>query len=166
MQGDSSRQNSGGRDRETLEKSRLLNDGLGMDDKTGFDPAGLVDVETLEQIRAVPVGSEGLFVRRLDDQKLAAIAAHSPHLLHLIADGNTSVTDAGLTALGALIRLEHLDLEWSDVTDAGLPLIAALRSLRWVDLGFCARISAKGLEELRQLRPDLEIVKAELRPQG
>jgi hypothetical protein len=52
-----------------------------------FDPAGLLEVETLEQIRDVPAGSEGLLVRRLDDQKLAAIAAHSPQLLRLIADG-------------------------------------------------------------------------------
>ena len=130
-----------------------------------FDPAGLLEVETLEQIRDVPAGSEGLLVRRLDDQKLAAIAAHSPQLLRLIADGSTSVTDSGLNALSAFERLEHLDLEWSSVTDAGLPLIAAVQSLRWVDLGFCTRLSAKGLGQLRQLRPDLEIVEAELRPQ-
>jgi hypothetical protein len=123
-----------------------------------FDPAELLDVETVEQIRRVPAESEGLFVRRLNDDKLAAIAAQAPRLRHLIADGGTDVTDTGLSALAAFTRLECLDLEWSRVTDHGLDSIASVSSLRWVDLGFCPEVSSQGVAELRRLRPDLEIV--------
>jgi hypothetical protein len=43
-----------------------------------FDPVDLVEVETAEQIKCVAPGSSGLFVRRLDDSKLAVIAAQRP----------------------------------------------------------------------------------------
>ena len=123
-----------------------------------FDPAHLLEVETAEQIRGVPADSEGLFVRRLNDEKLVVIGAQVPRLRHLIADGSTNVTDAGLSVLAAFPRLECLDLEWSRMTDSGLDLIAAVSSLRWVDLGFCPGVSAQGITKLRRLRPDLEIV--------
>ena len=123
-----------------------------------FDVAQLTRAETLEEISALSPSSEGLFIRGLDDAKLAAISLHVPTLRHLIADGSTSVTDTGLKVLVRLNRLECLDLEWSNVTDDGLMLIASTPSLRWVDIGFCQGVSSRGVAELRRLRPDLEVV--------
>ena len=123
-----------------------------------FDPSQSRAVETLEQIHELPADAECLLVRRLTDEKLAAIAARAPHVRHLIADGVNDVTDAGLFVLQGLPRLESLDLEWSRVTDDGLIAIASAASLRWVDLGFCPGVSAPAIEDLRRLRPDLEIV--------
>ena len=125
---------------------------------TVFDPSQSRDVETLDQIRRLAVDTESLLVRRLTDEKLAAITARAPRLRHLIADGVNDVTDAGLSVLAELPHLESLDLEWSRVTDDGLVFIAAAASLRWVDLGFCPGVSPTGVADLRRLRPDLEIV--------
>jgi hypothetical protein len=122
------------------------------------DPAQLPCVETLEEIRSLSPSSHGLFVRRLDDAKLTAIAMHLPVLRHLMADGSTKVTDAGLESLAQLNRLECLDLEWSGVTDNGLLLIASAPSLRWIDIGFCEGVSSRGVAELRRLRPDLAVI--------
>jgi len=54
-----------------------------------FDPARLLDVETLDQIRRVPADFEGLFVRRLNDEKLAAIAAYGPRRLQTCIETET-----------------------------------------------------------------------------
>ena len=121
-------------------------------------PEQVQKVETLEQIRHLSADTECLLVRRLTDEKLAAIATRVARLRHLIADGVNDVTDAGLSALIAFTQLESLDLEWSRVTDDGLHSIASVASLRWVDLGFCPGVSAAGIADLRLLRPDLEIV--------
>ena len=123
-----------------------------------FDRTQSRDVETMEQIRELPADTESLLVRRLTDEKLAAIAARAPHLRHLVADGVNDVTDAGLSALERFTHLETLDLEWSRVTDDGLSAIASVMTLRWVDIGFCPGVSASCVEDLRRLRPDLEIV--------
>jgi hypothetical protein len=122
-----------------------------------FDPALLQHVETADEISRLDSDPHGVFVRRLDDAKLALIAGHAPGVRHLLADGSNRVTDAGLVALSNLKQLETLDLEWSAVTDTGLPRIAAVQTLRWVDLGFCEGVSAEGIRDLRARRPDLEI---------
>jgi hypothetical protein len=124
----------------------------------GFDPWGLLRVETIEDIRALPANSEGVFVRRHDDAKLAVIASHLPGLRHLVQDGSPRISDDGLEVLRHLKRLEHLDLEWSNVTDRGLLMIASVPCLRWVDVGFCEGVSSQGVADLRSLRPDLGIV--------
>ncbi len=128
--------------------------------ETDFDPASLTRVETIEETVALPPETEGVFVTRLTDDKLQAITVRVPRLRHLITDGSTRVTDAGLACLSRLNNLQRLDLEWSGVTDAGLPSIAAVRTLRWVDLGFCDGVTPQGLAYLRRVRPDLEIVDA------
>ena len=119
---------------------------------------GSADVETIDEIRRLPADIECLLVRRLTDEKLAAIAARAPGLRHLVADAVNDVTDAGLSALVSLAQLESLDLEWSRVTDDGLSALVSAPSLRWVDLGFCPGVSASGIADLRRLRPDLEII--------
>ena len=125
---------------------------------TRFNPDQLRRVETMAEIRSLPPDSEGVFVLRLDDEKLAAIVECVSGVRYLIADGSTRVTDTGLRNIARLDRLECLDLEWSAITDQGLSSIAQVLSLQWVDLGFCKGVSSNGLAEMRRLRPDLEIV--------
>ena len=125
-----------------------------------FDPASFVRVRTIAEIENLAEHTDGLFVFELNDEKLSSIARHLPNLRHLVADGNTTVTDAGLVHLRELSALESLDLEWSKVTDAGLSSIAAVQSLRWVDLGFCEGITEQGASELQRIRPELEAIVA------
>src|SRR5262245_2661417 len=107
-----------------------------MPERCSFDPDALIRVETVEQIWSLAPDSDGVFVSDLDDAKLAAIAAATPDLRHLIAGGSSRLTDAGLGALATFTRLENLDLEWSLITDQGLGLVGAISSLRWLDIGF------------------------------
>jgi hypothetical protein len=125
---------------------------------SNFDPSSLAHVTTLDEIQTLPELTEGIFVFGLTDEKLQAISGRLPQLRHLIADGNTRVTDAGLQSLRRFSRLENLDLEWSQITDAGLSMVAALKSLRWVDLGFCTCITPEGASGLKRTRPDLEVI--------
>ena len=127
-----------------------------------LDPGQLVEVETIEQIESVAPASSGLFVRRLDDPKLASIAAQLPTIRFLITDGSAQVTDAGLLALAGLRHLVSLDLEWSQISDEGLDRIAAVETLRWVDVGFCRGVTETGVVRLRQRRPNLEVVFAQV----
>jgi hypothetical protein len=123
-----------------------------------FDPSSFVRVRTIAEIENLSEDTDGVFVFELNDEKLSTIARHLPKLGHLVADGNTGVTDAGLVHLKRFSALESLDLEWSKVTDAGLSSIAAVQSLRWVDLGFCEGITEQGALELRRIRPELEAI--------
>jgi len=122
-----------------------------------FEPDSL-RVTTVAEIEALPERTEDLFVFHLTDEKLRSIAMHLPNLRHLVTDGNTRVTDAGLTHLARFGKLETLDLEYSGATNAGLLALAAVRTLRWVDLGFCQSVTEKGISELRRIRPDPEAV--------
>lgn len=123
-----------------------------------FDPSSFVRVRTIAEIESLSEDTDGVFVFELNDEKLSVIARHLPKVRHLVADGNTGVTDAGLVHLKDFSALESLDLEWSKVTDAGLSSIAAIRSLRWVDLGFCKGITEQGASELQRIRPELEAI--------
>src|SRR5262245_46328928 len=123
-----------------------------------FEPGSLTRVTTVAEIENLSAATEGVFVLELSDEKLSAIAQHLPNLKHLIADGNTRVTDRGLANLERFSRLESLDLEWSHVTNAGLSKIADAPSLRWVDLGFCEGITREGAFKLKLRRPDLDAV--------
>ena len=123
----------------------------------GSDLASAVRVTSEADIAALPPSTEALFVCGLTDGKLAAIAARLPGLRHLLADGNTSVTDAGLNALERLRSLDSLDLEGSAVSDAGLRMLGSVRTLRWVDLGSCRGITAAGVAALRRQRPELSV---------
>jgi len=122
-----------------------------------FDPDKLVGVDTLEEIKALPQDTDGIFVRMLTDEKVQAIVARCPTLRVLIVDGNNRTTDASLPQLKTLQRLESLDLEWSAVTDAGLLHIVEMPSLTWVDLTFSEGVTLKGLKKLRDAKPGLEI---------
>ena len=127
-------------------------------EERNFDPNSLVRVRTVEDIENLSEDTDGVFVFELNDEKLSAIARRLPKVRHLVADGNTGVTDAGLVHLKEFSALESLDLEWSKITDAGLSSIAAVQSLQWVDLGFCNGITEQGASELQRIRPELEAI--------
>ena len=127
-------------------------------EERNFDPSSFARVTTIADIENLSEHTDGVFVFELNDEKLSAIALQFPKLRHLVADGNTGVTDAGLVHLRKFSALESLDLEWSKVTDAGLSSIAAVQSLRWVDLGFCEGITEQGASELQRIRPELEAI--------
>jgi hypothetical protein len=122
-----------------------------------FDPSELTTVRTLEEIKALPRDTDGIFVRQLTDEKVHAIVGCCPQLRHLICDGNNRATDASFLQLKTLPKLESLDLEWSLVTDAGVRQIADMSSLQWVDLGFCEGVHGPGIAALRRTRPELKI---------
>ena len=67
----------------------------------------------------------------------------------------TAITDAGLTHLSALGRLETLNLYGTGVTDAGLVRLETLASLRRLYLWQTAT-TVDGVERLRSALPDLE----------
>jgi hypothetical protein len=128
----------------------------------GLDSDGLIRVTTSDQILRLSADVDEVLVRSLTDEKLRDIASAVPGLRRLVTDGNNRVTDEGLRHLSVMIRLESLDLEWSGISDAGLEAIAAVSTLRWVDVGFCQGVTEAGVSRLRRLRPDLEVVFAEI----
>ena len=118
----------------------------------------LVHVESLDQISALPLNTEAIFVKRPDDAKIQVLA-RLENLRRLIQDGNSFISDAGLKTLGRMSSLEELDLEWSDdITDEGLAELCGLRKLRWLDIGFCRGITLQGVKLLREKLPQCEIV--------
>jgi hypothetical protein len=116
----------------------------------------LTPVETAEDIEALPPDTVGVLAAHLDDAGLARLAARVPGLRYLMTDGNAGVTDVGLAALGGLLELELLDLEYAPVTDIGLQAILGHPTLAWVDLGG-TRVTAAGVADLRARRPRLEL---------
>jgi internalin A len=94
----------------------------------------------------------------LKDAQLLELATFS-QLTHLDLSGEpfddiyhtSPVTDAGLSHLQSLQRLEHLDLEGTQVTDAGLKQIATLSNLRSLSLN-ASKVTGKTIGELAKLR--------------
>ena len=116
----------------------------------------LTPVESFEAIDALPLDTVGVLASRLNDAGLTRLAARVPGLRYLVTDGSARVTDAGLLALGGLLELEMLDLEYAPVTDIGLQAIVGHPKLAWVDLGGTG-VTTAGVAYLRERRPDMEI---------
>ena len=128
------------------------------DEELGTSVQELVHVESLNQINALPLNTEAIFVKGPDDAKIQVLS-RLKNLRRLIQDGNSFISDAGLKTLGRMSSLEELDLEWSDnITDKGLSELCGLRTLRWLDIGFCGGITAQGVKVLRENLPHCEIV--------
>jgi hypothetical protein len=118
----------------------------------------LVRVEDIEEFAGLPLETEAVFVNRLNDTKLKALA-RLPKLKRLITDGSSQVSDEGLRVLGGISSLEELDLEWSDsITDAGLAHLHGLANLRWLDVGFCGGLTERGISQLRETLKGCEVV--------
>jgi hypothetical protein len=127
-----------------------------MDIDPGAIAARLTPVGSAADIDALPPDTVGVVAARLDDALLARLADRAPGLRYLVTDGNARVTDIGLTALGGLLELELLDLEYAPVTDIGLQAIAGHPKLAWVDLGG-TQVTAAAVAELRARRPRLVV---------
>ena len=114
--------------------------------------AGKVSEAGVAELSSYP-NLEDLYLSgdRLAADEIAAIGRLTS-LRSLFLEG-TNVTDADLGALSGLKRLAYLGLGGTAITDAGLPALARLPALKRVDLG--DGVTAKGLAELRRLRPDL-----------
>jgi hypothetical protein len=120
--------------------------------------AELVRVETLEEIAAVPLNTEAVFVSRLDDAKVECLS-RLKNLRRLIQDGSSLISDDGLKVLGRMLSLEELDLEWSErITDSGLGELHGLSKLRWLDVGFCRGLTGRGVNLLQERLPSCEII--------
>ena len=118
----------------------------------------LVRVNTPEEIEALHLTTEAVFVSHLDDKKIEALA-NLRKLRRLIQDGNCFVTDEGLRTLGTMASLEEVDLEWGDdITDAGLVHLYGLNKLKWLDIGFCHSLTNQGIAKLKENLPECEII--------
>ena len=114
-------------------------------------------VSTSSDVDALPAGVVGVRAPRIDDALLAHLAMRAPSIEYLESDGNSHVTDAGLSILPAFTRLKWLNLEWSAISDAGLVQLAGVSSLQWVEVGGSVGVTAAGVATLRKARPDLEV---------
>lgn len=115
-------------------------------------------VETIEEIDALPLDTESVFVLRPTDLKVK-ILSRLTSLKVLFQDGSSKITDDGLAILGKMTSLEVLDLEWSEsITDRGLQFLYGLASLHWLDVGFCRLLTPEGVSALRSALPGCEII--------
>jgi uncharacterized membrane protein/mono/diheme cytochrome c family protein len=104
-----------------------------------------------------PLGPDGPWLdvnarpagKAFGDGELAQLAPVAPAVQWLDL-GGTSVTDAGLSALGPMRRLQRLHLDRSGVTDAGLARLSGLTRMEYLNLRGTA-VSDKGLDALRAL---------------
>jgi uncharacterized membrane protein len=87
--------------------------------------------------------------RAFGDGELAQLAPIAPAVQWLDL-GATAVTDAGLSALAPMRRLERLHLDQTRVTDDGLARLSRLKRIEYLNLRGTA-VTDKGLAALRSL---------------
>ncbi len=98
----------------------------------------------------------GLWQVSVTDLGLSAIA--SVKNLRELRMGGTSVTARGVETLRASLALEQLSLERAKrITDEVVPILIGWKSLKRVDLHGTG-VTAKAVAELRQARPDCEVL--------
>jgi hypothetical protein len=124
----------------------------------GEPNSSLTRVASVEEIDSLPTDTAAVLVAGLDDGKIAALRRLNA-LRFLNQDGDSRVTDKGLSYLVAFPELECLDLQGSsEITDQGLLELRLLRGLRWLDLRGCLRLTETGKAALRATLPRCEIV--------
>ena len=75
----------------------------------------------------------------------------------------TQASGAGLKGLECLGQLQRLNLRGTPTTDAIVPLVLeSMPALEYIDLKK-TKVSAEGIERLQQARPDLKIVRDQVR---
>jgi len=87
--------------------------------------------------------------RAFGDGALAQLSPIAPAVQWLDL-GGTSVTDAGLAALGPMRRLARLHLDQTKVTDSGLARLSQLKQIEYLNLRGTA-VTDRGLAALRAL---------------
>ena len=120
--------------------------------------SSLAQVASVAEIDALPTDTSDVLVRELDDSKLCALRRLNA-VLRLYQDGESRVTDEGLSYLVTFPELERLDLHGSaQITDRGLTELRLLRALRRLDLSSCRQLTAGAILALQTRLPRCEIV--------
>jgi hypothetical protein len=120
--------------------------------------SNLVCVASVADIDALPTDTCGVLVKQLDDTKLCALRRLNA-VWRLYQDGESRVSDEGLSYLVTFPELERLDLHGSgQITDRGLQELGLLRALRWLDLRSCRQLTAGAIAALQMRLPRCEIV--------
>jgi hypothetical protein len=115
-------------------------------------------VASVADIDALPTDTFRVLVAELDDRKLCALRRLNAVWV-LYHEGESRVTDEGLTYLVTFPELECLDLHGSTaITDRGLMELRLLRALRWLDLRSCRQLTGAGVAALRMTLPRCEII--------
>lgn len=96
----------------------------------------------------------GIAGTKVDDDGVVWIAQNLDELQTLILSMHT--TDAGVTALEHMPKLEILSVRDSAVTDRSLETFQRMKALRCVHVGF-TKVSEAGMKRFRQARPDVTI---------
>ncbi len=118
----------------------------------------LARVASVAEINALPTDTAAVLVAGLDDGKIAALRRLNT-LRFLSREGDSRVTDLGLTYLVTFPELWRLDLRGSRaITDQGLLELRLLRRLRSLDLSDCRRLTENGIVALRAALPQCEIL--------
>lgn len=100
----------------------------------------------------------GLNLLTNTSHKAWSVFEHLPELRKVRFRVNQNSVDDRLFAhLAHCKKLEHLDLEKCQISDAGLMLLDN-PSLKYLDLRNCPRLTAPGVNELKQRRPDCRIL--------
>jgi hypothetical protein len=108
------------------------------------------------QIQALTIGSPLLRVdfltgvTKCNDASLSPLVSIKDNIVHLDL-ARTSVTDAGLKAVGQLPRLVRLDLRKVKLTDGGLESLSTLKHLVFLNL-YGTEITDKGLAALAGMK--------------
>jgi len=120
--------------------------------------ARLTRVASVAEIDVLPTDTAAILAVGLDDRMIAALRRLNA-LRFLYRDGDSRVTDKGLSYLVTFPELKRLDLQGSsEITDQGLLELRLLRGLRWLDLRGCRRLTETGLVALRAALPRCEIL--------
>jgi hypothetical protein len=120
--------------------------------------SSLTQVASVAEIDSLPTDTAAVLVVGLDNGKIAALRRLNA-LRFLYQDGDSRVTDKGLSYLVTFPELAGLDLQGSsEITDQGLLELRLLRGLRRLDLRGCRRLTETGIAALRAALPRCEIV--------
>lgn len=96
---------------------------------------------------------------KITDASLECIACDLGNsLTHLILDRNVNITDAGLSYLATMSRLELLHIRWCPrITDIGLESILSIESLGYLSVAGLQQVTARSLMCLIELENLLEV---------
>jgi hypothetical protein len=110
----------------------------------------------LSSIREMPQVESILFLETTDlsDVGIAELPTF-PNLKHLVFSGERGLNNSNFEILAKCKSLEVLELKRTKVTNSGLGIVSQMTTLR--SLVLSSEFSNEAVENLRLLRPDLEI---------
>lgn len=127
----------------------------------GFSASALDKLKTLEKLQSLSLG----YNLQIDDGALLSLidgGSNSSPILQSLAFVNLNnchqVTDAGITGLLTDSKLTGLALAYTQITDKSIQMILGLEELSFLDVSGCRRISASGIEVVRDKFPQADIV--------